>query len=384
MGILYTYYIHVNVIENSNMSEWKEVPSFPHVLVNDQGHVKYLNSEKVSPGGKMANGYLLARTVGNVGEYVHRLVCEAFHGPPSEERPFVNHIDGNKTNNRADNLEWSSPGENSDHAWLEGLVNNRTPVAIVDVITGETHLFDSRKEMAEWLGAYPPYTRNVLFRSRYYLHPQELPCPDLEILRKDLIRVKHVHGEERLYATVTEVAALLGVSIGSVSKFLNNGYQYLSGHLIKRYSDNSPWFEGKRLQKAIDKSGIGIVVRNILTGDEMQAPSTLSLEGVQGLRQFRLANALRKDQQWAGGGWLVKRASDIRPWMTEEEAEDLLTRELGGIVVEVDGVFNIFGNTKEAARYYGVPFRTASDCVAKSRKDSAGRQWSRGKYKKPG
>lgn len=52
---------------------------------------------------------------------VHRLVCEAFHGPAPRGKEYVNHLDGDKTNNRADNLQWSSCSENNKHAFSIGL-----------------------------------------------------------------------------------------------------------------------------------------------------------------------------------------------------------------------------------------------------------------------
>ena len=43
---------------------------------------------------------------------VHRAVCEAFHGPCSDEKPYVLHADENALNNRPENLSWGSQKEN--------------------------------------------------------------------------------------------------------------------------------------------------------------------------------------------------------------------------------------------------------------------------------
>ncbi len=51
---------------------------------------------------------------------VHRLVAMAFH-PNPRNLPQVNHIDGNKGNNRADNLEWVDNAGNQQHAFRTGL-----------------------------------------------------------------------------------------------------------------------------------------------------------------------------------------------------------------------------------------------------------------------
>jgi hypothetical protein len=55
---------------------------------------------------------------------VHRLVAEAFIPNPNNLKE-VNHINGNKQDNKVDNLEWNSKSQNHKHAFKLGLRNNK-------------------------------------------------------------------------------------------------------------------------------------------------------------------------------------------------------------------------------------------------------------------
>lgn len=58
-------------------------------------------------GYKTLNGYMIFK-----GKMVHRLVCLAFHGKPSDKKMVVNHKDSCKENNKPENLEWVTSSEN--------------------------------------------------------------------------------------------------------------------------------------------------------------------------------------------------------------------------------------------------------------------------------
>lgn len=115
------------------MSEevWKPVPSKPGVMVSSLGRVKLPEREAEMPYGgirvyktkptfgtktrssKTARHVYLgisSRVLGNMK--VHRLVCEAFHGPKPFEGAVVIHIDEDALNNRPENLKWGSMREN--------------------------------------------------------------------------------------------------------------------------------------------------------------------------------------------------------------------------------------------------------------------------------
>lgn len=95
--------------------------------VSNMGRVRNIKTRHIMSQCPSEKGYLMTefRCYGNKGSRsikIHRIVAITFVDGRTNERNEVNHIDGNKNNNKASNLEWVSRKENIRHGFDNGLI----------------------------------------------------------------------------------------------------------------------------------------------------------------------------------------------------------------------------------------------------------------------
>lgn len=122
---------------------WKTIEDFPNYDVSSFGNIRNNTSNYIMKLQKNYAGYIKISLVNENKKSnncsVHRLVAKAFINNP-ENKPTVNHINDNPSNNKVTNLEWATMSEQNCHKSLEkrklSKPINYRPILKIDIITG--------------------------------------------------------------------------------------------------------------------------------------------------------------------------------------------------------------------------------------------------------
>lgn len=124
---------------------WKDIIEASNYAVSNLGQVKNTKTNRLLNPKESGNGYKqVSLKMNDTGkfrkEYVHRLVAKYFIDN-SEHKKEVNHKDGNRCNNNADNLEWVTSSENQKHKY--GVLKSKTSNRLIGQFTKDGEFIQS-------------------------------------------------------------------------------------------------------------------------------------------------------------------------------------------------------------------------------------------------
>lgn len=111
-----------DVYENNIPNGFRQIPYSKTHAVNEDGEVINIRRREYLKQSLNHKGYPSICLENKRSRTVHRLVAELFI-PNPENKPQVNHKDGNKQNNNINNLEWNTNTENMRHAFNNDLID---------------------------------------------------------------------------------------------------------------------------------------------------------------------------------------------------------------------------------------------------------------------
>lgn len=153
-------------VEEYGLNAFDGIVFMDNYIAFDNGMIFNLAGERMV-GALDRNGYrhgIFNRRYIQFHRVIASIFCEREPG-----KDYVNHIDGNKDNNRADNLEWVTKSENTLHSFRTGL---QTTIGGIPIYSEDekryiyNHRYDYYKDVAEYLDRNPETVRKYMTRYR--------------------------------------------------------------------------------------------------------------------------------------------------------------------------------------------------------------------------
>lgn len=298
----------------SVMEETRVLEGFSHYDISRDGSVFSRLTNTRLAGSTNPAGYVNYRLTRDDGHTVtigrHRLLGLAFLTvPDNPEAMVINHRNGVKGDDRLENLEWTTPKGNVEHAGALGLSSKCTPISTRNPSTGQVTHYPSYREAARDLSLSKDAISWRVMRGEDRMYPEGLQYRIRDDVRPWLTPVSNKHGrsqptqvkdivngEVTLFEKQSDLAAFLRKSLAIINTWSRDPSQPLINgrYLLKLVNDRTPWrtvtnpaLESKVL--------VAVIARNAITNEELVFNSAVECAKFMSLSPTALSERLKSN-----------------------------------------------------------------------------------------
>lgn len=218
------------------------IPGFDGYVISKETLEVFGPRGKVATSETQSAGYSTVRVNGK-NELHHRLVALAFI-PNLKDKPLINHIDGDKRNNKPANLEWVSYAENSKHAFKHGLRKDNNFVVLTCMKTGKKFSHVSQADAATFLDRNPASFSEALDKNGngmeycgYQVHLVDIDGNLVNYSRNKMpprFKVVSINGDnEETYNSIRHAEKVTGINSKRIARCIKTMEPY-QGFMFKK------------------------------------------------------------------------------------------------------------------------------------------------------
>lgn len=163
---------------------WKDITNYKGYQVSNLGRIRTFDKttytkkhgirhwknrilkERLDKNNRTLSVYLYKNGKGK-SYLIHRLVAQEFLGFPKDKSMTVNHKDGNRLNNKLDNLEWLSLANNIKHGFENNLYSCQTNIKLTNKNNNYNKIFRSMAEASRAMNKNHGYISNKIKKQIY-------------------------------------------------------------------------------------------------------------------------------------------------------------------------------------------------------------------------
>lgn len=342
--------------------QYRICPEYPRYAVSANGDCYNTVTKRILPVHKCVNGYtrvtVYSPATGDYAEVMtHKLValCWVMKNITNPKCTSINHINGIRSDNRAQNLSWCTPKYNLEDA--KRRTKSIKPIIgrVRDIVTGEIYVFRTYVDMCDFLGIKGGHNAHKLrrfrvdhlFKNKYEMRlagderPWILtPTSSIEdTRRKYIITVEEPEGTTRVFRSCIQLKSFYGVRTTI----------HDTAGVIKVFKERFPGFKIHCVD-LLPKTTFQL--KNIKTGEINEFPSITSIANHTGLTADRVYSLVARNGALAANNLWVARRTSSDPWPEIE----LITTSMQKYSYKV--VDTITGSVEYFKRLRDVIFRT--------------------------